>query len=185
MEIINTQFEGVFILKPKIFSDDRGWFYESFNLKTFQSLNINGDFVQDNQSYSKKGTIRGLHMQLPPFTQSKLITVLEGNICDIIIDCRKNSKTYRQSFTINLSSTERQALFVPKGFLHGFSVLSDFAHILYKVDNYYSKNHEIGVKFNDQTLNLDWKTNLNDIITSQKDLDLYDFDSFLTKYSYE
>lgn len=168
MEITNTKFFGLFIIKPKIFEDPRGYFFESFNknkLDVFKNI----DFVQDNQSKSSYGTIRGLHYQLEPYAQSKLIRVLEGTILDIVVDIREKSPTYGKHFSIELSCENNYQLFIPKGFAHGFSVLSKTAIVLYKTDQYYNPESERGINFNDLDLNIDWKIDIEKAVISSKD----------------
>ncbi len=169
MEVESTQFKDVFILKPKIFEDSRGYFFESFNERQFQNQGIKNSFVQDNQSRSSFGTIRGLHYQLAPYSQAKLIRVLEGTIFDVIVDIRKGSPTYGEWMGIELSDNNFLQLLIPHGFAHGFSVLSDQATILYKCDNYYSPEHERGINYSDKTLNIDWKIPAGKAIVSTKD----------------
>lgn len=168
MELINTEFPGLFILKPKVFEDSRGYFFEAYNkskIDIFKDI----DFVQDNQSKSSYGTIRGLHYQLEPYAQSKLIRVLEGTILDVVVDVREKSPTFGKHFSIELSYDNKQQLFIPKGFAHGFSVLSKTATVLYKTDQYYNPESERGINFNDANLNIDWKIDLAKAIVSPKD----------------
>lgn len=168
MKRIETEFPGLLIIEPKIFEDPRGYFYESYNknkLIDFQDI----EFVQDNQSKSTYGTIRGLHYQLEPYAQSKLIRVLDGEIQDVVVDLREKSPTYGKHFSIKLSSSNKQQLFIPKGFAHGFSVLSNTATILYKTDQYYNPESERGINFNDPELKINWKIDKEKIIMSPKD----------------
>ena len=168
MEIIKTAFPGLLIIKPKIFKDSRGYFFESYSKSKLSTL---GDieFVQDNQSKSSYGTIRGLHYQLEPYAQSKLIRVLEGKILDVVVDIREKSPTYGKHFSIELSCENKQQFFIPKGFAHGFSVLSETAVVFYKTDQYYNPDSERGINFNDTDLNIDWKINTDKAIISIKD----------------
>ncbi len=168
MEIITNDFPGLLIIKPKIFEDSRGYFFESYNKSKIADLK-EIDFVQDNQSKSIKGTIRGLHYQLEPYAQSKLIRVLDGKILDVIVDIRENSPTYGKHFAIELSCDNKQQLFIPKGFAHGFSVLSKTAVVFYKTDQYYNPDSERGINFNDPELKIDWKVNIDHAIVSIKD----------------
>ncbi|MDA3953874.1 MAG: dTDP-4-dehydrorhamnose 3,5-epimerase [Bacteroidales bacterium] len=168
MELIDTEFSGLFIIKPKIFEDPRGYFFESYNKNKIDALKYI-DFVQDNQSKSTFGTIRGLHYQLEPFAQSKLIRVLEGKILDVVVDIRGKSATYGKHFSIELSCENKKQLFIPKGFAHGFSVLSETATVLYKTDQYYNPKSERGINFNDPELNIDWKIDLTKAVISPKD----------------
>lgn len=168
MEIITTKFTGLIIIKPQIFEDSRGYFYESYNKNKLGILS-DIEFIQDNQSKSVYGTIRGLHYQLEPYAQSKLIRVLDGKILDVVIDIREKSPTYGKHFSIELSANNKQQLFIPKGFAHGFSVLSDTATVLYKTDQYYNPESERGINFNDADLKIDWKIDIDQAIVSSKD----------------
>ena len=169
MEIIKTEFQDLIIIKPQIFEDSRGYFFESYNQNKLQNALGDIQFVQDNQSKSAKGTIRGLHYQLAPFAQSKLIRVLDGKILDVVVDIRKHSPTYGKSFSLELSCENKKQLFVPQGFAHGFSVLSDTAIVFYKTDNFYNQDSERGINYNDTELNIDWKINNETAIVSTKD----------------
>jgi dTDP-4-dehydrorhamnose 3,5-epimerase len=148
---------------------------ESYNQQKLAELGITIDFVQDNQSFSKQGTLRGLHYQNPPFAQTKLIRVLEGEIVDVAVDLRKDSSTYGQHFAIRLSAENKKQLLIPQGFAHGFSVLSETATVLYKCDQFYNKASEGGIRFDDPFLNIDWGIDLNTAIVSEKDLELPNF----------
>jgi dTDP-4-dehydrorhamnose 3,5-epimerase len=170
MEITETGFEGLLILEPVIHSDSRGYFMESYKNEAFRNAGILFIPVQDNESRSAKGVIRGLHYQLKPFDQAKLIRVIEGKILDVALDLRKKSNTYGKWFGIELDSENKKQLFIPRGFAHGFSVLSDYAVILYKCDNPYSKDYERGIAINDPVLGIDWKTDLPLATISEKDL---------------
>lgn len=169
MEIKKTEIPGILIIQPKIFEDSRGYFYESYNKEKLNDALGNIEFIQDNQSLSNLGTIRGLHYQLAPYVQAKLIRVLQGEIYDIAVDIRKNSSTYGKYFGIELSNENKTQLYIPHGFAHGFSVLSKKAIVFYKTDQYYHKESERGIKFNDTELNIDWKVNLSKSILSSKD----------------
>jgi dTDP-4-dehydrorhamnose 3,5-epimerase len=169
MKIEQTNIKDLLILSPSVFEDDRGYFFESYNKNTLEEIGINIDFVQDNQSHSKKGTLRGLHYQNPPYAQTKLIRVLQGKIIDVAVDLRKDSLTFGQSFTILLTSENKKQLLVPQGFAHGFSVLSETATVMYKCDQYYNKESEGGIHFNDSILNIDWVIDLEQAIVSDKD----------------
>lgn len=175
MNIEQTFIEDLVILTPSVFEDERGYFFEAYNKMKLADLGIQIDFVQDNQSFSKKGTLRGLHYQNPPFAQTKLVRVLQGEIVDVAIDMRKDSPTYRQHFSIVLSSENQKQLFIPQGFAHGFLVLSETATVLYKIDQYYNKQSEGGIRYDDPTLNIDWGMDLAAAIVSEKDLILPDF----------
>lgn len=169
MIIEETFIKDLIIVEPKVFGDERGYFFESYSKTKFEELGIKIDFVQDNQSFSKKGTLRGLHYQNPPFAQTKLIRVLEGEVIDIAVDLRKDSPTFGKSFSILLSAENKKQLLVPQGFAHGFSVISENATVSYKCDQFYNKDSEGGIKFNDPTLNIDWGINLDEAIVSEKD----------------
>jgi dTDP-4-dehydrorhamnose 3,5-epimerase len=170
MQIIETGFEGLYIIQPKIFTDERGYFFESYKLEMFLKAGIPFNPVQDNESKSSRGVIRGLHYQLEPFAQAKLIRVVTGRIYDVAVDLRKHSGTYGKWYGIELDSENKTQFFIPKGFAHGFSVLSDTAIIHYKCDNLYSPDHERGIDLNDQYLNIDWKIGDLKPVISEKDL---------------
>ena len=176
MKIELTPLEGCFLLKPAVFEDNRGYFFESFNEKQFgEKIGRAIKFVQDNQSYSTYGVIRGLHGQSGEQAQAKLVRVLQGEILDVAVDVRKDSHTYGQSFSTLLSAENKHQLFIPEGFLHGFSVLSEEAIVLYKCNAYYNKNAEFGVRYDDPQLNIDWKIPNQKAIISEKDLSLSNF----------
>ncbi len=170
MNFIETHLKGCFIIEPKVFHDDRGYFMESFNQKTFNNgIGQEVTFVQDNQSYSSKGVLRGLHYQCGDHAQAKLVRVLEGEVLDVAVDLRPDSETYGQSFAILLSAQNQKQLFVPRGFAHGFLVVSETATFFYKCDNFYNKESEGGVMFNDPELGIDWNFPESDLIISEKD----------------
>ena len=169
MEIINTGFDGLFVIRPSVFSDSRGYFFESYNQETYLKAGINFTPVQDNESRSSLGVIRGLHYQLRPYDQAKLIRVVDGRIFDVALDLRRNSATFGKWFGIELDSDSKHQLFIPKGFAHGFSVLSDIAVIQYKVDNVYNKLAERGILLNDPELEIDWRTGKSTSVISEKD----------------
>ena len=171
MKINKTFIKDLLIIEPQLFKDERGFFYESYNKN---NLDINIVFVQDNESKSYKGVIRGLHFQAPPFEQTKLVRCVSGNILEVAVDLRTNSKTYGMSFSIELSSENNKQLFVPKGFAHGFQVLSEIAIVSYKVDNYYNPDSDSGLIWNDKDLSIDWNLDLKPIL-SKKDLKLISF----------
>ena len=170
MKIIETGFKGLVIIKPKIFSDQRGYFFESFNQVILNNSGSSFIPVQDNESKSSKGVIRGLHYQLMPFGQAKMIRVVEGKIFDVALDLRKSSRTFGKWFGIDLDSETKELLLIPRGFAHGFSVLSDIAIIQYKCDNVYNAEYERGIFVNDPTLDINWKTGVNVQVISDKDL---------------
>lgn len=170
MNVIATPFEGLLILEPRVFGDDRGYFFESFNEQIFEKeTGFAHKFVQDNQARSVKNVLRGLHYQNNPIAQSKLIRCLQGSIWDVVVDLRRDSKTYKQWYGLELSDDNKRQFLIPRGFAHGYSVLSDTAEVFYKCDNFYSKENEGGVFYNDPSLNIDWKINLNEAIISDKD----------------
>lgn len=170
-----TFIKDLVVLTPDVFEDARGYFFEGYNKNKFSAISINIDFVQDNQSFSQRWTLRGLHYQNPPFAQTKLVRVLQGEIMDVTVDLRKDSPTYGQHFGIKLTAENKKQLLVPQGFAHGFSVLSETAVVLYKCDQFYNKASEGGIRFDDPTLNIDWGMDLREAIVSEKDLVLPDF----------
>jgi dTDP-4-dehydrorhamnose 3,5-epimerase len=171
MTFTETKLKGCYILEPEVFSDDRGYFFESFNEESFASgIGENVNFVQDNQSYSSYGVIRAIHYQLGEHAQAKLVRVLSGEVLDVAVDLRKSSSTYGQHFSIQLSAENKKQLFIPRGFGHGFSVLSETAEFFYKCDNFYNKESEGGIVFNDETLQIDWKIESSKIKVSEKDM---------------
>ena len=168
MEIIKTPIADLNVIKPKVFTDERGKFFESFNQKEFCEKVANVKFVQDNHSVSKSGVLRGIHLQKKPFEQGKLVRVIKGEIYDVAVDLRSNSKTFLQYFGINLSSENKLQLWIPEGFGHGFLTLSESAEVAYKATNYYAKESEITIKYNDPDIGIDWPNDKSFII-SQKD----------------
>ena len=177
MTLETTTIQDLVIINPAVFNDERGYFFEAYNKEKFCALGITIDFVQDNQSFSKKGTLRGLHYQNPPHAQTKLVRVLQGEIIDVAVDLRKDSATFGHSFSIKLTAENKKQLLVPQGFAHGFSVISETAVVLYKCDQYYNKASEGGIRFDDAQLNIDWGMDLKEAIVSEKDLVLPDFKS--------
>lgn len=165
-----TDFPDLFLFEPNVFEDRRGYFFESYNEADFKNVGLNYTWVQDNQSKSGYGVVRGLHFQAEPHTQSKLVRVLSGVIWDVVVDLRKGSPTYGRSFGVELSSENKLQILVPKGFAHGFSVLSETVEVLYKCDALYNKQSEQGILFNDPDLNIDWKVPSDKMIISDKDL---------------
>ncbi|HRL72210.1 MAG TPA: dTDP-4-dehydrorhamnose 3,5-epimerase [Flavobacterium sp.] len=177
MTLETTTIQDLVIINPAVFNDERGYFFEAYNKEKFCALGITIDFVQDNQSFSKKGTLRGLHYQNPPHAQTKLVRVLQGEIIDVAVDLRKDSATFGHSFSIKLTAENKKQLLVPQGFAHGFSVISETAVVLYKCDQYYNKASEGGIRFDDAQLNIDWGMDLKEAIVSEKDLVLPGFNS--------
>jgi dTDP-4-dehydrorhamnose 3,5-epimerase len=172
MKITETPFAGLLILEPVVLSDRRGIFFESLNKRTFKQLGLPSEFVQENQSRSKRGVIRGLHFQKDPFAQAKLVSALSGEVLDVVVDLRHDQPTYKQHYSIVLSSDNLKRLLVPRGFAHGLSVLSDSADILYHCDQFYHPESESGILWNDPQLAIDWKTPEASRIVSDKDLKL-------------
>jgi len=169
MPFHTTHIAGLLVFEPKVFEDSRGYFFEAYNEQIFSEAGINMKFVQDNQSKSGYGVIRGLHYQVNPFAQTKLVRVLEGKILDVAVDIRKDSPTYGKYFSIELSAENKQQLYVPAGFAHGFSVLSETAIVLYKCDAFYNKESEGSILYNDPSLNIDWQIPAGKEIVSEKD----------------
>lgn len=170
MKFEETKLQNVWLMKPDRFKDDRGEFLETFRVEVFKAHGLEFEYVQDNISVSKKGTIRGLHYQLPPMSQAKLVMVPAGKILDVAVDMRQNSPSYKQHFSTVLSSENRQMMFIPSGFAHGFSVLSEEATVYYKCNNYYNKELERGIKWDDSELNIDWQ--VDSPILSDRDRNL-------------
>ena len=170
MNVTETGFKGLLIIEPEVYEDARGYFFESYNQDRFHHAGIEFNPVQDNESSSAKGVIRGLHYQLNPMAQAKLIRVIEGKILDVVVDARRDSETFGKWYGIELDSESKRQLFIPRGFAHGFSVLSETAIILYKCDNLYSPQHERGILFNDPYLGIDWRVDPSGAIVSKKDM---------------
>ena len=169
MKVTETSLKGLLIIEPRIFNDGRGYFFESYSKTKFTEAGININFVQDNQSFSHKGAIHGLHAQKAPHAQAKLVRVIQGRVLDVAVDARKNSPTYGQYETIELTGENQLQFLIPEGFLHGFATLEDNTIFAYKVTNYYSKECEVGVKWDDPTLAINWGLNEADILISPKD----------------
>ena len=169
MNFISTPFPGLFLIEPKVFGDHRGYFFESFQQNEFDEKIDKTVFVQDNESKSAKGVLRGLHFQKPPFTQAKLVRCITGKILDVVVDLRKGSPTYKQSYSIELNDSNKLQLFIPRGFAHGFVVLSEEAIFSYKVDNLYAPAHDAGIRFNDPELMIDWQLPDAELKLSEKD----------------
>lgn len=182
MNITTTHIEGLLIIEPRIFHDNRGYFYESYNKQKYTEAGITAGFVQDNQSFSQKGTLRGLHAQANPFAQGKLVRVLQGRVLDVAVDIRKNSPTYGQHVTVELSGENHKQFWVPPGFLHGFVTLEDDTIFTYKVTNYYDKASEIGVIWNDPALAIGWGINEKDALLSPKDELLPSFKALVSPF---
>ena len=173
MIVEETKLKGCFILEPTVFKDSRRYFFESFNQQKFnESIGLNINFIQDNESFSVNGTLRGLHYQKGEFAQAKLVRVIKGNVLDVAVDIRKNSPTFGEHISLELSEDNKQQLFIPRGFAHGFVVLSDTAIFSYKCDNFYNNESEGGIIYNDKDLNIDWKLDESELIFSEKDLEL-------------
>jgi len=182
MKFIETKIKDLFIIEPLILKDDRGYFYESYSKKSFEAAGIQTDFVQDNQSFSQKGTLRGLHAQTTPFAQGKLVRVIRGRVNDVAVDIRKNSETYGENLTIELSEENHRMLWIPTGFLHGFVTLEDDTLFTYKVTGLYNKSSEFGVVWNDPDLNINWGIEANEVILSEKDKVLPGFKELISSF---
>jgi dTDP-4-dehydrorhamnose 3,5-epimerase len=172
MPFYTTEIPGLLIVEPKVFEDSRGYFFEAYNEELFRQNGIDLAFVQDNQSKSSYGVIRGLHYQLNPYAQAKLVRVMEGRILDVAVDIRKGSSTYGKTYSLELSAENKKQLYIPQGFAHGFSVLSETAIVLYKCNEYYNKESEGGIRFDDPSLGIDWGIPKGSEIISEKDLQL-------------
>ena len=180
MEVIKTKIDGVVIIEPKVFKDARGYFFESFSQREFEEKVRKINFVQDNESMSSYGVMRGLHFQRPPFAQSKLVRCVKGRVLDVAVDIRKGSPTYGQHVAVELSEDNHRQFFVPRGFAHGFVVLSEIAVFQYKCDKFYAPEADGGINIKDDSLGIDWKISLDEAILSEKDtkhISLKDFDS--------
>lgn len=172
MNIIETGIEGLIIIEPRVFEDSRGYFFESYNTETWRKAGIDQVFVQDNESKSSYGVIRGLHYQLAPYSQAKMVRVLQGEVLDVAVDLRKGSPTFGKSYSTLLSDNNKRQMLIPRGFAHGFAVLSDTAVFFYKCDNVYNPASERGIIYNDPTLGLDWLIKTGKQLVSDKDLRL-------------
>ena len=182
MNIVETGIKDLVIIEPRVFPDSRGYFFESYSQLAFEKAGIKSNFVQDNQSKSTYGVIRGLHFQKAPHAQTKLVRALQGSIYDVAVDLRKDSETYGTWFGCELSEENKRQLLVPKGFAHGFSVLSETAIVFYKCDDFYHPECEQGIVFYDETLKIDWKVDLTKVIISDKDKKNIEFKSFVTPF---
>lgn len=183
MEIEKTFIEGLLIVKPKVFSDNRGYFFESYNKVEFERLGIRTDFVQDNESCSSKGVVRGLHFQAPPFAQAKLIRVIKGSVLDFAVDIRRGSPTYGKHVSVRLDDKQKNMFFIPEGFAHGFVTLEDNTIFSYKCTALYNKESEGGLLWSDPNLNIDWQ--IENPILSDKDKLWQDFESFISPFDYD
>lgn len=185
MEVIKTSIEGVVIIEPKVFNDARGYFFESFSQREFEEKVRKVNFVQDNESMSSYGVMRGLHFQRPPFTQSKLVRCVKGAVLDVVVDIRKGSPTYGQHVAVELTEDNHRQFFVPRGFAHGFSVLSETTVFQYKCDNFYAPQADGGISILDDSLGIDWKIPIEKAILSDKDMKHTMLKNFKTPFSIE
>jgi dTDP-4-dehydrorhamnose 3,5-epimerase len=172
MTFTHTPIEGLLVFEPSVFRDNRGYFFESFNQKVWEEVGVRRPFVQDNQAFSVRGALRGLHYQRGEMAQAKLVRVLSGEVLDVALDLRENSPTLGKWFSIRLSAENKRQLYVPRGFAHGYAVLSETAEFAYKCDNFYSRTHEGGIRFDDPELAIDWEIDLANALISEKDLAL-------------
>jgi dTDP-4-dehydrorhamnose 3,5-epimerase len=184
LDVVTTEFKDLVILTPKVFHDGRGYFFEAFNEKRFKDRGIRQNFIQDNQSYSEKGTLRGLHFQTGTHAQAKLVRVLQGEILDVVVDLRKNEPTFGKHYSILLSDKNFKQFLVPRGFAHGFVVLSETALVHYKCDNYYAAHAEAGIHFNDPDLKIDWQTPTDKVLLSDKDKKNLSFKEIISNEQY-
>lgn len=184
MPFFDTDIPGLKIFEPSVFNDDRGYFFESYNVNTWKAEGVDTVFIQDNQSLSSYGVIRGLHYQLDPKAQTKLVRVLTGAILDVAVDIRIGSPSFGKVYCVELSAENKKQLYLPKGFAHGFSVLSDKAEVLYKCDTFYFKESEAGIRFDDPRLNIDWMIPADRMTISDKDRDLPFLDQARNNFIY-
>jgi len=182
MNIIETPIKGLIIIEPKIFGDARGYFYESYQKKRYDEAGIKANFIQDNEAFSTYGVVRGLHFQKGEFAQAKLVRVLQGKVYDVAVDLRKNSPSYGEWYGVELSEENKKQFFVPRGFAHGYSVMSETAIFAYKCDNDYNPQSEGGINLNDETLNIDWKIPVNKQLISDKDVILPNIKDIITDF---
>jgi dTDP-4-dehydrorhamnose 3,5-epimerase len=180
MEISKTHLEGLLVIKPRVFGDDRGYFFESWSKQSFTEVGLNLDFLQDNQSLSGKEVLRGLHFQNPPYAQGKLVRVIKGAVLDVAVDIRKDSPTYGQYFSVELSETNKNIFWIPPGFAHGFVTIEDNTIVTYKCTEVYNKESEGALLWNDKDLNINWE--VNDPLVSEKDLAAGKFKDFVSKF---
>ena len=183
MKFVNTPIEGIVIVEPTLFGDDRGYFLESYNKKKFEEAIGNISFVQDNESKSAKGVLRGLHFQKPPYSQAKLVRCIKGKVLDVAVDIRDGSKTFGQHVTVELSGENKKQVFIPRGFAHGFLVLSESAIFAYKVDNSYASAYDEGIRWYDSILNIQWGVSESEVLVSEKDAKLPFFSEFKTPFT--
>ncbi|WOC39799.1 dTDP-4-dehydrorhamnose 3,5-epimerase [Polaribacter sp. HL-MS24] len=183
MKFIKTEISDVYVIEPSVFGDNRGYFLESYNQKRFEEVVGKTSFLQDNESKSSKGVLRGLHFQKPPYEQAKLVRCIEGEVLDIAVDIRKKSKTYGQHIAVLLSGKNKRQLFVPRGFAHGFLVLSESATFAYKVDNTYAPEFDAGIRWNDKKLNIQWGLEESEVLVSSKDSELPFFLEFESPFT--
>ncbi len=176
MAFYKTPFEGLLVFEPRRFEDERGYFYESYNRRLFEENGIHSEFVQDNQAFSSRGVLRGLHFQRPPYAQAKLVRVAQGEVLDVVVDLRREQPTFGKWFAICLSEENHKQLYVPRGFAHGYLVLSPKALFLYKCDNYYAPEYEAGIRYDDSQLNIQWEFPADQMIISEKDRNLPSFE---------
>lgn len=169
MPFITTELSGLMIFEPRVFSDERGYFFESYQRKVFAEAGITTDFIQDNEAKSARGILRGLHYQVAPYAQAKLVRVVLGEVLDVVVDIRTHSSTYGQHYKVRLSAENKKQLYVPRGFAHGYVVLSEEAIFCYKCDNYYSKAHEGGLRFDDPALGIDWEVDTAELTLTERD----------------
>ena len=184
MKFIKAEIPDVYIIEPTVFGDNRGYFLKSFNLKQFEENIYPINFVQDNESKSSRGVLRGLHFQKSPFNQAKLVRCIEGRVLDVAVDIRKGSPTYGKHVAVELSGENKKQLFIPRGFAHGFSVLSDSAVFAYKVDNAYAPEYDAGIKWNDENLSIDWGLSIEEVQLSIKDENLPLFNDFDSPFKF-
>ena len=184
MKFLKTDITGVVIIEPTVFSDNRGYFLESFNKKNFEDKIGKIDFVQDNESKSSRGVLRGLHFQTPPFAQAKLVRCIKGSVLDVVVDIRKGSPTYGKHISIELSEDNKKQLYIQRGFAHGFAVLSESAIFAYKVDNIYAPECDAGILWNSPELKIQWGVNTDDLLISKKDSKLPSFSEFKSPFTF-
>ena len=183
MKFVNTSIEGLVVIEPTVFEDDRGYFSESYNKKKFEKAIGEISFVQDNESKSSKGVLRGLHFQKPPYAQAKLVRCIEGKVLDVAVDIREGSETFGQHITVELSGENKKQVFIPRGFAHGFLVLSNSAIVSYKVDNSYAPAFDAGIRWDDSLLNIQWGVSESEVLVSEKDAKLPFFSEFETPFT--